>query len=261
MSSSPSQHRKQPIVLLESYVYQESGCEKADRLKRCPACRLNINQLCDRHKDYIDAESYRRIRRSHEEYERWEAEEYAGPDPPIITYETVNDVKMRIETYPNGTKVTRRADTDIPVEHIEDTEENFLSTGDWRPATEEETRECEEAVKPPTCEVCGVGEPLGRLFYSKNGFLHDTCKEPEPKPKPKPVITYEIRGDEKVMLETYPDRGLSKSVGKASKHEKVVILAQETYDKVLNITDHKTACDMMAYIFTTLLPTRCEHSY
>jgi len=104
------------------------------------------------------------------------------------------------------------------------------------------------------------------IKYMKENFLvaetEDDKPEPEPKPKPKPVITYEIHGDTKVMLETYPDGlGLRKSVGTASKNEKVVTLAQETYDKVLNITDHKTACDMMVQIFTTLLPSRCEHSY
>jgi hypothetical protein len=104
------------------------------------------------------------------------------------------------------------------------------------------------------------------IKYMKENFLvaetEDDKPEPEPKPKPKPVITYEIHGDEKVMLETYPDGlGIRKGAGTASKNEKVVILAQETYNKVLNITDHKTACDMMVQIFTTLLPSRCEHSY
>jgi hypothetical protein len=44
--------------------------------------------------------------------------------------------------------------------------------------------------------------------------------------------------------------GLRKSAGIASKHEKVVILAKETYEKVLNITgDHAKACEMMANVF------------
>jgi len=104
------------------------------------------------------------------------------------------------------------------------------------------------------------------IKYMKENFLvaetEDDKPEPKPKPKPKPVITYEIHGDTKIMVETYPD-GLAyrKDAGTASKNEKVVILAQETYDKVLNITDHKTACDMMAHIFTTLLRSPCEHSY
>lgn len=149
------------------------------------------------------------------------------------------------------------------VSHDEDEdedEENFLS----RPATEEEAREAEEAMKPPphpplprlsdTCQRCGVNDNKvlpGLGYHHQECFVAKTEEEKKPKPEPKPVITYEIHGDTKVMLETYPNGlGLRKSVGIASKHEKVVILAKDTYDSVLNITgDHAKACEVMANIF------------
>jgi hypothetical protein len=108
-----------------------------------------------------------------------------------------------------------------------------------------------------TCQRCGVNDNKvlpGLGYHHQECFVAKTEEEKKPEPKPKPVITYEIHGDEKIMVETYPNgMGLRKSAGIASKHEKVVILAKETYEKVLNITgDHAKACEMMANVFIAI---------
>ena len=73
-----------------------------------------------------------------------------------------------------------------------------------------------------------------------------------------PVISYNVIKGDKYCIESYPNgTTVHKPKGPASKHEQIVALAKETYDRVLLITDdHKTACEMMADVFTTLLPNR-----
>jgi len=193
---------------------------------------------------------------------KWTSEENT------ITYEIKDDWTYRVTTFPNGT-IFRKAlhpagEPDISQypalnkkkEEAWEGENEFLRAG--IPATAEEAAEAEEAMKPPVCKSCEQAEPLADLKYiGHNEYYHDGCKAAEAEEaKPVPTISYKVKDDTKYRVETYPNGTvLSKPLGPASRHEKIVALAKETYDRVLNITDdHNTACEMMADVFYTLLP-------
>ena len=96
MSTSP------PERLPLSYVYQQTELDKALRLKRCPACRLQ--GICERHRDEINARSLYAIRQSHAEYDRWVAKNTEKDDdknilitepPPLLPVERIGDMCQR----------------------------------------------------------------------------------------------------------------------------------------------------------------------
>ena len=108
-----------------------------------------------------------------------------------------------------------------------------------------------------TCQRCGVNDNKvlpGLGYHHQECFVAKTEEEKKPKPEPKPVITYEIKDGMKWRNETYPrGTGTSRQMGPASKHEKIVALAKQTYDTVLSVTDdHAKACEMMANVFIAM---------
>lgn len=159
---------------------------------------------------------------------------------PTVTYEIVGDNELKVETYPNGTKITRHhKKVDEPSPALYPTLVKVVKM----PGPNEDK-----------CRSCGVTDVRvlpGLGYYHRECYVAETEKRDR---EPRPTITYEVYGDTRIKVETYPNgTSLRKEAGVASKHEKVVALAKQTYDSVLSITkDHAKACEMMAHTFAAM---------